>query len=137
MQNQYEPHLWNDQRWRFENLGKMVTEMTTHALRGKNEHILTAIELEKDQHLFEFAPLVDIGPKLPYMTNKWRVQYVRDLPHRMLHSLLWQHLCLNPSWSVFERKWELSRSIKTSSRPRLGFHHPNGMYNFFCEVISE
>ena len=54
-------HLQKDQHWRFEHLGKKgkVTGIIKHEVRG----ILTAMELEKEQPLFENAVLVDIGPK--------------------------------------------------------------------------
>ena len=65
---QNESHLRKDQRWRYEHLGKLdkITGTTVHAVRGKDGHVLTAFELQKEKPLFETAPLVDIGPRYPF-----------------------------------------------------------------------
>ena len=65
---QSEAHLRRDQRWRYEHLCKFdkITGVTVHAVRGRDGHILSAIELEKEKPHFEFAPLIDIGPRFPF-----------------------------------------------------------------------
>ena len=64
----YETHLRKDQRWKFEYLTKVneVTGVTSHEVRGKDGHILTPLELEKEKPLFIDAPLVDVGDKYPF-----------------------------------------------------------------------
>ena len=69
-------HLRKDQRLQFEHLGKTdkITDLTVHAVRGRDGHLLSALELERERLLFEAAaPLVDIGPIFPfyddYMAN--------------------------------------------------------------------
>ena len=65
---QSESHLRKDQRWRFEHLRSVdkVTGQLRHEFRGRDGHILTALELEKEKPLFENAVLVDIGDKHPF-----------------------------------------------------------------------
>ena len=65
---QSESHLHKDQRWRFEYLTKVyeVTGVTSHEVRGKDGHILTPLELEKEKPLFIVAPLLDVGDKYPF-----------------------------------------------------------------------
>ena len=65
---QTESHLRKDQRWRFEHLriaDKIIGQLK-HEVRGKDGHVLTALELEKEKPLFENAVLVDIGDKHPF-----------------------------------------------------------------------
>ena len=82
---QSEAHLRKDQRWRFEHLGKVdkLTGLTVHAVRGKDEHLLSALELEKEKPLFETAPLIDIEPQFPfyddYMANAGRLTNLQDV----------------------------------------------------------
>ena len=63
-----EGHLRRDQRWRFEHLGKVdkISGNVIHSVRGRNGHILTPFELEKEKPLVESVPLVDIGPRFPF-----------------------------------------------------------------------
>ena len=65
---QSEAHLRRDKRWRYEHLGKFdkITGVNVHAVRGRDGHIQSALELEKEKPLFEFAPLMDIGPRFPF-----------------------------------------------------------------------
>ena len=65
---QSEGHLRKDQRWRYEQLRKLdkTTGTTVHAVRGKDGHILSACQLEKEKPLSESALLVDIGPHFPF-----------------------------------------------------------------------
>ena len=58
-----EDHLRKDHRWRYEHLGKLdkVSGTIAHAVRGKDGHVLTTFELQKEKPLFESAPLVDIS----------------------------------------------------------------------------
>ena len=65
---QSETHLRKDQRWRFEHLSRVdkLSGQTVHAVRGKDGHLLSALELEKEKPHFESAPLVDIGPRFPF-----------------------------------------------------------------------
>ena len=81
---QGETHLRKDQRWRFEHLSvtDKVTGVTKHQVRGKDGHILTPLELEREKPLFENAPLVDVGEKYPfydeYITNSESQQTTED-----------------------------------------------------------
>ena len=63
-----EGHLRKDQRWRFEHLGKVdkISGNVIHSVRGRDGHILTPFELEKEKPQFESVPLVDIGPRFPF-----------------------------------------------------------------------
>ena len=65
---QAESHLRKDQRWRFEHLRSVdkITGQLRHEVRGRDGHILTALELEEEKPLFENAVLVDIGDKHPF-----------------------------------------------------------------------
>ena len=47
---QSDSHLRKDQQWRFEYLTKVneVTGVTSHEVRGEDGHILTPLELEKE-----------------------------------------------------------------------------------------
>ena len=82
---QSEAHLRKDQRWRFEHLSKvdMLSGRTVHAVRGKDGHLLSALELEKEKVFFESVPLVDIGPRFPfyddYMASAGRITCPEDL----------------------------------------------------------
>ena len=66
-----ECHLRRDQRWRFEHLSEVDIETgkVTHQVRGKDGHILTPLELEKEKPLFIDVPLVDIGDKYPFFDD--------------------------------------------------------------------
>ena len=45
-----------------------------HAVRVKDEHVLSATEPEKEKPFFEFALPVDISPRFPfYEDQRWRV----------------------------------------------------------------
>ena len=68
---QGESHLRKYQRWRFEHLSitYKVTGITQHQVRGKDCHVLTPLELERETPLFQKAPLVDVGEKLPFTTS--------------------------------------------------------------------
>ena len=59
------PKEHKDQRWRYEHLAKTneITGVTSHGVRGKDGHILTPLELEREKPLFILAPLMDIGDK--------------------------------------------------------------------------
>ena len=65
---QTEGHLRKDQSWRYEHLGKLdkVSGTIVHAVRGKDGHVLSTFELQKEKPLFESVPLVDIGPRYPF-----------------------------------------------------------------------
>ena len=65
---QSETHLRKDQRWRYEHLSRVdkISGQTVNAVRGKDGHLLSALELEKEKPRFESAPLVDIGPRFPF-----------------------------------------------------------------------
>ena len=77
---QSDSHLRKDQRWRFEYLAKTneITGVTSHEVRGRDGHVLTPLELEREKPLFIDAPLVDIGDKYPffddYMAGYWGIQ---------------------------------------------------------------
>ena len=59
---QTEGHLRKDQRWQYEHLGKLdkVSGTILHAVRGKDGHVLSTFELQKEKPLFESVPLVAI-----------------------------------------------------------------------------
>ena len=65
---QGESHLRKDQRWRFEHLGvtDQLTGITQHQVRGRDGHILTPLELEREKPYFENAPLVNVGEMFPF-----------------------------------------------------------------------
>ena len=65
---QGESHLRKDQRWRFEHLGvtDQITGITQHQVRGRDGHILTPLELEREKPYFENAPLVNVGEMFPF-----------------------------------------------------------------------
>ena len=56
---QGELHLRKDQRWQFEHLSvtDQRTGITQHQVRGRDGHILTPLELEREKPYFENAPL--------------------------------------------------------------------------------
>ena len=60
--------LRRDQFWRYNHLSQpdKITGVVTHQVRGKNGVLLTPLELEKENLLFEPAHLVDIGGKFPF-----------------------------------------------------------------------
>ena len=63
-----EGHLRKNQRWRYEHSGKLekISGNIIHSVRGRDGHVLTPFELEKEKPLFESAPLVYIGPRFPF-----------------------------------------------------------------------
>ena len=65
---QSDSHLRKDQRWRFKHLANTneITGVTSHEVRGKDGHVLTPLELEREKPFFIDAPLVDIGDKDPF-----------------------------------------------------------------------
>ena len=65
---QAESHLLKDQRWRLDSLSvrNKVTGITTHPVRGKDGRLVTELELQKEKTLFENAPHVDVGSKVPF-----------------------------------------------------------------------
>ena len=63
-----EGNLRKDQRWRYEHLSRIdkISGSVVHAVRGRDGHVLSPFELEKERPLFESVPLVDIGPRFPF-----------------------------------------------------------------------
>ena len=63
-----EKHLRRDQKWRYEHLKSVhpVTGKVQHRVRGRNEKILSKIELAKELPKFIHAELVDIGERFPF-----------------------------------------------------------------------
>ena len=62
-----EKHLRKDQKWRYVNLVQYhpISKVPIHQVRGWNGKVLDHDQLQRELPLFENAPLVDIGPKLP------------------------------------------------------------------------
>ena len=77
-------HLRKDQPWRYEHLSNTdkITGITRHQVRGRDGHVLTPLELEREKPFFENVPLVDVAEKYPfydeYKTNSEGQQTIED-----------------------------------------------------------
>ena len=110
-QYQGETHLRKDQRWHFEHLSvtDKVTGSTGRQVRGKDGHILTSLELEREKPLFEIAPLVDVGEKYPfydeYMANSEGQQVTEDQRASVQIALVGSFVPYNGNISLLQTLW--------------------------------
>ena len=118
---QSESHLRRDQRWRYEHLGRCIKiiGVTTHAVRGRDGHVLTALELEKEKPLFEFAPLMYIGPRFPFyeehMAGVGGLSNPEDVRVSTQISLIARFVHHFGNIGILEGLWATSQIIRTCS----------------------
>ena len=51
-----------------------------HQVRWKNGQVLTAVELENERRLFEYAPMWTLERNMPSMTNSWQALCLISMP---------------------------------------------------------
>ena len=108
---QSKAHLRKDQRWRYEHLSKVdkLSGQTVHSVRGKDCHLLSALELEREKPRFESAPLVGIGPRFPlyddYMASAGGISCPEDLRLGIQLSLIGRAIPHFGNLAVLERLW--------------------------------
>ena len=84
-----EKHLRNDQRWRYEYLCKVdpVTKARYPHVRGKDGKLLSPYQLALELSKFKDVELLDIGEKLPFMTNSCQQQTTCPPVQRIGHEI--------------------------------------------------